>query len=101
MILLLAIMESPYRAGTSSCSAGTHSVARPTFRILPRFNRGSLSAYHLLSLICKNGTDEDVCSVSSVKTLEEAKATPGVMYMRLPVTQFGTVRPHLHLSHIY
>lgn len=30
-------------------------------------------------------------SVSSVKTLEEAKKTPGVLYMRMPVTQFGTV----------
>lgn len=30
-------------------------------------------------------------SVSSVKTLEEAKATPGVLYMRMPVTQFGTM----------
>ncbi|GAA5933617.1 hypothetical protein JCM3775_003753 [Rhodotorula graminis] len=29
--------------------------------------------------------------VSSVKTLEEAKATPGVLYMRMPVTQFGTM----------
>lgn len=29
--------------------------------------------------------------MSSVKTLEEAKATPGVLYMRMPVTQFGTV----------
>ena len=30
-------------------------------------------------------------SVSSVKTLEDAKATPGVLYLRMPVTQFGTV----------
>ncbi|GAA5937198.1 lysophospholipase [Sporobolomyces koalae] len=29
--------------------------------------------------------------VSSVKTLEEAKNTPGVLYMRMPVTQFGTM----------
>ncbi|BGP15400.1 phosphatidylcholine and lysophosphatidylcholine phospholipase [Rhodosporidiobolus nylandii] len=29
--------------------------------------------------------------VSSVKTLEEAKQTPGVLYMRMPVTQFGTM----------
>ncbi|SCZ99364.1 BZ3500_MvSof-1268-A1-R1_Chr7-2g09501 [Microbotryum saponariae] len=29
--------------------------------------------------------------VSSVKMLEEAKATPGVLYMRMPVTQFGTM----------
>ena len=29
--------------------------------------------------------------MSSVKTLEEAKTTPGVFYMRQPVTQFGTV----------
>ncbi|GAA6058867.1 hypothetical protein JCM10212_002811 [Sporobolomyces blumeae] len=29
--------------------------------------------------------------VSSVKTLEEAKRTPGVLYMRMPVTQFGTM----------
>nr|CRX79253.1 hypothetical protein ls5931a1_00061 [Leucosporidium scottii] len=29
--------------------------------------------------------------VSSVKTLEEAKATPGVLYMRMPVTEFGTM----------
>jgi lysophospholipid hydrolase len=26
-----------------------------------------------------------------VKTLEEAKNTPGVLYMRMPVTQFGTM----------
>jgi len=30
-------------------------------------------------------------SVSSVKTLEEAKATPGVLYLRMPVTMFGTM----------
>ncbi|CAH7673184.1 hypothetical protein PPACK8108_LOCUS8063 [Phakopsora pachyrhizi] len=29
--------------------------------------------------------------VSSVKTLEEAKATPGVLYMRMPVTQYTTM----------
>ncbi|KAK4057788.1 phosphatidylcholine and lysophosphatidylcholine phospholipase [Microbotryomycetes sp. JL221] len=29
--------------------------------------------------------------VSSVKMLEDAKATPGVLYMRMPVTQFGTM----------
>ncbi|KAM0789045.1 hypothetical protein ACM66B_003110 [Microbotryomycetes sp. NB124-2] len=29
--------------------------------------------------------------VSSVKMLEHAKATPGVLYMRMPVTQFGTM----------
>jgi len=29
--------------------------------------------------------------VSSVRTLEEAKATPGVLYMRMPVTDFGTM----------
>lgn len=29
--------------------------------------------------------------VSSVKTLEEAKATPGVLYMRMPVTEFTTL----------
>jgi len=29
--------------------------------------------------------------VSSVKTLEEAKVTPGVLYMRMPVTNFGTL----------
>ncbi|EGG06323.1 uncharacterized protein MELLADRAFT_36213, partial [Melampsora larici-populina 98AG31] len=29
--------------------------------------------------------------VSSVKTLEEAKATPGVLYMRMPVTEYTTM----------
>jgi lysophospholipid hydrolase len=29
--------------------------------------------------------------VSSVKTLEEAKNTPGVLYMRMPVEQYGTM----------
>ncbi|MBW0461040.1 hypothetical protein O181_000755 [Austropuccinia psidii MF-1] len=29
--------------------------------------------------------------VSSVKTLEEAKVTPGVLYMRMPVTEFTTL----------
>jgi len=29
--------------------------------------------------------------VSSVKTLEDAKATPGVLYMRMPVTEFTTL----------
>lgn len=29
--------------------------------------------------------------MSSVKTLEEAKATPGVLYLRMPVTMFGTM----------
>ncbi|KAM0746509.1 patatin-domain-containing protein [Meredithblackwellia eburnea MCA 4105] len=29
--------------------------------------------------------------VSSVKMLEDAKATPGVLYMRMPVTNFGTM----------
>lgn len=29
--------------------------------------------------------------MSSVKTLEEAKATPGVLYMRMPVTHIGTM----------
>jgi lysophospholipid hydrolase len=32
-----------------------------------------------------------VRSVSSVKTLEEAKTTPGVLYMRQPVTDYGTM----------
>ena len=30
--------------------------------------------------------------VSSVKTLEEAKSTPGVLYMRMPVEQYGTMQ---------
>lgn len=29
--------------------------------------------------------------VSSVKTLEDAKTTPGVLYMRMPVEQYGTM----------
>lgn len=33
----------------------------------------------------------DADSVASYKPLEEAQNTPGVLYMRLPVTQFGTM----------
>ena len=29
-------------------------------------------------------------SLSSVKTLVEAQTTPGVLYMRMPVTEFGS-----------
>jgi len=54
----------------------------------------SLSRGRALSTTLEPRADSSLArarSVSSVKTLEEAKATPGVLYMRMPVTQFGTM----------
>ncbi|KAI9612972.1 hypothetical protein H4Q26_010241 [Puccinia striiformis f. sp. tritici PST-130] len=63
--------------------------------VMLRMGADSVFAVDVGSIDDTSHTMTDIQSrltyVSSVKTLEDAKATPGVLYMRMPVTEFTTL----------
>lgn len=82
---ILAIMSQDFG---SYLTDGTHFLALGKYLLSPRFR----AVWHSRQKIRFKSTSNLSPSVSSVKTLEEAKVARGCLYIQMPVHEYGTMQ---------